>query len=113
VPARLAHPADRPWRRFYGLNVWKVRRRHQLQIEPLCRACLAVGEVTAATIADHIVAHGGDWNSFRRGELQSLCKPCHDHKGSAEWRGYRDDVGADGLRINPRHPLNRVGKSPA
>jgi 5-methylcytosine-specific restriction protein A len=67
--------------------------------------------VTAATIADHVVAHGGDWNAFRFGKLQSLCKRCHDNKALPGWRGCDDAVGADGLMIDPRHPLNRIGRN--
>jgi 5-methylcytosine-specific restriction enzyme A len=111
MPARLSHPAETlQWKNWYGLNIWKVRRRHQLRVEPLCRMCLAEERITPATIADHVVAHGGNWNSFRLGELQSLCADCHSRKGRAERRGYFDDVGADGLRIDPHHPLNRIGK---
>jgi|SRR5699024_3290563 len=64
-----------PW---YGLAAWKRRRRQQLQAEPLCRFCWMRGDVTAATVADHVEPHRGDWDSFISGELQSLCKPCHD-----------------------------------
>jgi hypothetical protein len=72
MTARLLHPEALPRRRWYDLQVWKTRRRYQRRVEPLCRLCLAEGVVTPATIADHVVAHGGDWNSFRLGELQSL-----------------------------------------
>ena len=44
--------------------------------EPLCARCLDIGRVTLATVADHIVAHGGDWKRFLLGELQSLCASC-------------------------------------
>ena len=34
----------------------------------------------AATLADHVVPHRGDYALFWFGELQSLCKACHDIK---------------------------------
>jgi hypothetical protein len=50
------------------------------------------------TIADHVVPHKGDWNDFRLGELQSLCKQCHDStKQLIERRGYSYETGTDGL----------------
>lgn len=66
------------WRSWYQLERWRRIRRAQLRAEPLCRFCLDNGRVTQATIADHVVSHGGDWNQFLTGKLQSLCKPCHD-----------------------------------
>jgi 5-methylcytosine-specific restriction endonuclease McrA len=35
--------------------------------------------ITAATVCDHITPHKGDLTKFwNAGNLQSLCKPCHD-----------------------------------
>ena len=67
-----------PARRWYGLAAWQRRRAAQLAGEPLCRVCDALGAVTLATVADHVIPHRGDWDLFIGGELQSLCKPCHD-----------------------------------
>ena len=64
--------------------------------------------ITAATIADHDPPHKGDWNAFRRGPLQSLCVDCHKGKWADDKRGYRCDIGDDGLPIDPNHPFNRV-----
>jgi 5-methylcytosine-specific restriction protein A len=109
LPARIANPAQSlPWRSWYGLLAWKTRQRHQLQIEPLCAACLKANRVTAATIADHDPPHKGDWNKFRLGPLQSLCADCHNPKWAEDKRGYRCEVGDDGLPIDPNHPFNRV-----
>src|SRR5262245_27309365 len=60
------------WGHLYGKR-WRKRARHQLQIEPLCRMCTSEGRMTAASIVDHVIPHRGDINSFRLGELQSLC----------------------------------------
>jgi 5-methylcytosine-specific restriction enzyme A len=106
-----------PWRSWYGLERWKKRARHQLRLEPLCRACLARGFVVPATIADHEPPHRGNWNAFRLGPLQSLCADCHagkwaaDRRGSHAEIGYRGDIGDDGWPTDPRHPANRTGSA--
>jgi len=57
-------------------------------------------------VADHIHPHHGDVNQFWCGELQSLCRPCHDgRKRFAENRGFDSGVGADGMPLDPRHPI--------
>jgi hypothetical protein len=77
-------------------------------MEPLCRLCLERGRVTPATIADHVTPHRGDWNAFLLGELQSLCRACHNRdKRFEEIRGYRLDVGEDGWPLDPKHPANK------
>jgi hypothetical protein len=67
--------------------------------------------VTPATIADHDPPHKGDWNTFRLGPLQSLCRDCHQGKWADDARGYRSDIGDDGFPIDPRHPFNAGGRS--
>lgn len=42
------------------------------------------GLVTPATEADHVTPHRGDSDLFWRGELASLCKPCHSVKTARE-----------------------------
>ena len=60
-----------------------------------------------ATVADHVVPHNGDWNSFWTGALQSLCKPHHDgSKKEIEFQGYCSDVGPDGWPLDNNHPAN-------
>ena len=85
----------------------KERRRHQLQVEPPCVLCKAEGRITAATIADHFPAHGGDFNAFVLGPLRSLCAPCHDALQGFVHKGYRRDIGEDGYPLDPAHPFNR------
>ena len=75
------------WHQWYKTARWQRRRRQQLRDQPLCAMCLQHGLVVPATIADHVHAHRGDLNAFWHGELQSLCKRCHDgpklaHEGS-------------------------------
>jgi hypothetical protein len=40
--------------------------------------CLTQGKVTAATVADHITPHKGDYELFWHGPLQSLCAFHHN-----------------------------------
>jgi hypothetical protein len=92
--------------RLYGSERWRRRAKHQLRCEPFCRLCLALGETTAAQVADHVHPHRGDVNQFWCGELQSLCRPCHDgRKKFAENRGFDGAIGADGMPLDPRHPF--------
>jgi 5-methylcytosine-specific restriction protein A len=109
MPARIANPAQSlPWRSWYGLLVWKKRQRHQLREHPLCAVCLRAGRVAPATIADHNPPHRGNWNDFRLGPLQSLCRDCHQGKWATDARGYSCAIADDGLPVDPRHPFNRV-----
>jgi hypothetical protein len=80
MTAEAANPAALPWRQWYTLQRWRRIAKHQLRIEPLCALCLKRGLVTPATIADHDPPHRGDWNAFRLGPLQSLCRDCHAGK---------------------------------
>jgi 5-methylcytosine-specific restriction protein A len=86
-----------------------LRSRHQLMIEPLCLLCRRQGRLTPATIADHNPPHKGDWNKFRLGPLQSLCRDCHNRKWASDRHGYRSDIGDDGLPTDARHPFNAAG----
>jgi len=104
------------WNQWYNLEVWRKRSRRQKRQEPLCRMCLAMGQVVPATIADHIVPHKGDWESFLGGALQSLCFDCHNSRKKAdENRGYSRELGPDGWPIDPKHPSNipRANRNPA
>src|SRR3954464_5283376 len=98
MPSR--DPEQRKW---YGTGRWKVRQRHQMQVEPLCRHCAEWGIVRAAVFADHIEPHRGDRMAFMTGELQSLCRQCHGRKRGEEKRGYRLDIAVDGTPIDFRH----------
>jgi 5-methylcytosine-specific restriction protein A len=75
-----------PWRSWYSLAAWKRRRDVQLMRQPLCERHLARGEVVEATVANHKIAHRGDWRLFIEGDLESVCKPCHDSEVQREER---------------------------
>ena len=72
---------------------------------------LELGQTVPATVADHIVAHRGDLEKFfDRGNLQSLCKPCHDgHKQAQEHNadGILRGAGLNGAPIDLAHPWHR------
>lgn len=92
---------------LYSTSRWVKRRAWQLRNEPVCRICVAQGLLTEATVADHIIPHRQDPTLFWTGELQSLCKRCHDSaKQSEEKLGYRKGVGVDGYPVDPKHPWN-------
>lgn len=89
-PAHRPPPAPRresgEWHWMYGTGAWtEDLRPGQLLAEPFCRECARRGLRTRATVVDHITPHRGDWGLFtNRGNLQSLCKRCHDQKTLAE-----------------------------
>lgn len=104
--------STRPYRQWYKLAAWRRKARQQLQDQPSCEEHLRMSPpaVVRATIADHVIPHGGDYSLFWNGRLQSLCKPCHDTiKQAEERRGYDRAVGSDGWPSDPRHPFNRGG----
>lgn len=80
--------ADRPSRRWYKLAAWKGpngRRALQLKREPLCALCPEWSK-QPAKVADHVVPHRDNYVLFWHGELQSLCKACHDGKKQRQER---------------------------
>jgi len=93
-----------PWEGgWYKLKRWSRVRRQQLRKEPLCAMCFERGLITAATVADHVVPHRGDWNLFWTGKLQSLCAACHNgEKQSWDRSSAHGTVyGPDGWPIQP------------
>lgn len=62
-------------------NKWHKARTAFLVRHPLCKLCDDAGQVTPATVVDHIIDHKGDPAFFWDfGNWQALCKRCHDHK---------------------------------
>ena len=99
--------------KLYGSERWRKRSKQQLRREPFCRMCCAAGTPVAATVADHIHPHRGDVSQFWGGELQSLCRPCHEsRKKFAENRGFDNAIGVDGMPLDLRHPFY-TGRLPA
>jgi hypothetical protein len=86
-------------------------RKLQLRRHPLCKFCLERGIVTAVNVVDHVTPHRGDANALVTGKLQSLCEPCHKStKRQIELRGYRNDIGINGLPTDPNHPFTRASR---
>lgn len=73
----------------YKTQRWR-RLRWQVLVDELftCRRCgVMLGADTSQLVADHIVPHRGDEGLFwDRGNLQCLCKPCHDSAKQSEER---------------------------
>jgi 5-methylcytosine-specific restriction enzyme A len=71
--------------------------------------CLAHGRVTRATVADHVIAHKGNYDLFWHGKLQSLCTIHHNStKKQIETIGYSRHIGTDGWPTDPNHPANKI-----
>jgi|SRR5215471_567474 len=105
---RSSHVSYETWARWYDRAVWYRRARLQLKLNPLCAMCLARGVVTRARHADHIEPHNGNWNSFARGAIQSLCLDCHNLKTWQHDRhGFLFAIGADGWPLDKAHPVYR------
>lgn len=100
-------PEAQQYRKLYKTSRWQKLRARQLRHYPLCSKCQARGQVTPATVADHIEPHKGNEHLFFHGPLQSLCAPCHSGaKQSEERRGYSTEIGLDGWPTCPSHPAN-------
>jgi 5-methylcytosine-specific restriction protein A len=98
---------SKPWARWYDTALWKHRRLQQLRQCPLCAFHEQEGRIVAASIADHVRPHKGNWLLFSRGELQSLCPACHSRrKQQIEVNGFDDTKDASGRPVDPRHPFN-------
>lgn len=89
---------------LYNTTRWRARRKAQLDAEPLCRICKRQGRATPARVADHIKPHRGDLTLFWCGDLQSLCKPCHDStKAQEERSGKVRGCDKDGTPLDANH----------
>src|SRR5438132_12178544 len=78
MPAKR-NPHTMTPRQWYGTHAWRRIAALQLKLEPLCRACRAVGRAEPATACDHRFGFTS-FNEFLCGPFQSLCKSCSDRK---------------------------------
>ena len=79
-----------PWRALYNTKEWQRLRWSVLQDALFtCAMCGQAEANTAKLVCDHKLPHRGDPGLFwDRGNLQCLCKGCHDsRKQSMERRG--------------------------
>lgn len=64
---------------------WQKARAGYLRVHPLCVMCQARGDVTLATVVDHIVPHRGDKTLFwAEANWQSLCSTHHSRDKQRE-----------------------------
>lgn len=80
-----------PSRAWYKTARWQ-RLRWDVLVRDLftCRLCGRIEGVTSRLVADHIVPHRGDAGRFwDAGNLQCLCKACHDGTKQAQERRAR------------------------
>ena len=93
---------------LYGYK-WQQARAAFLKLHPLCVRHEEMGEVVAATIVDHKVAHRGDLELFwDQSNWQALCKHCHDSwKQRLEKSGKVAGCSPKGVPIDPNHHWNR------
>ena len=74
-------------KQLYNTARWQRLRKKVLLVHPLCVECERQGRVTPSTVVDHIVPHKGHLELFwDEGNLQGLCKNCHDSKTTKEGR---------------------------
>jgi 5-methylcytosine-specific restriction protein A len=102
-------PEAAAWRHLYKSSAWRKGRLVFLRENPLCERCQGQGQVTAATVVNHRVAHKGDLALFHAWtNWQALCAHCHDADvQQEERRGYSTRIGVDGWPVDPSHPANR------
>ena len=66
-------------------NKWRKYRKSFLEQNPLCVMCEHEGDITVATVVDHIIPHKGDQELFWDWENhQALCEFHHNQKTARE-----------------------------
>ena len=83
-----------PYRRWYKTALWQRLRTQVLNRDPICKICNRY----PSTVADHIKPHRGIWQLFADldGNLEGVCKPCHDRKTASEDGGFGNTKKVDG-----------------
>lgn len=97
--------------RLYDTARWKRLRSSFLHLHPLCNIHLKLGSIVPATVVDHITPHKGDEMKFwDEGNLQSLCKRCHDSvKQQLEKSGTFKGCDTSGLPLDLNHRWHQGG----
>jgi 5-methylcytosine-specific restriction endonuclease McrA len=78
--------ADDPLRKLYRTQLWRATRRLVLARDPFCGLCPDLQAPALSTIVHHVISarkyigeQGGDQAAFfDQGNLQGVCKACHD-----------------------------------
>jgi 5-methylcytosine-specific restriction endonuclease McrA len=101
----------------YNVARWARIRKQKLQRNPLCEACLQIGEIVPAEVVDHRVPISPQGRKERSASeafppldrLASLCARCHNTKSRAEQLGQTDwmRAGCDvrGYPLDRNHPF--------
>ena len=91
-------------RRLYSTRAWHRMRARQLRDSPTCAYCAEIGQLTAASVVDHIIPHRGNEALFYDPKnLQSLCKQCHDSvKQQLEVTGVRRGCDTSGNPLDKK-----------
>jgi 5-methylcytosine-specific restriction protein A len=71
--------------------------------------CKDIGDVTGASVVDHIKPHKGDYELFWDADNhQALCKPCHDrHKQRQDRTGVVPGFKPNGSPLDTQHHWNK------
>lgn len=79
------------WRHWYKTAAWQRLRWSVLERDLFtCKRCGRIEANTALLVADHVIPHRGDEGLFwDAGNLQCLCKACHDSAKQAEEKAGR------------------------
>lgn len=105
---------NQEWRRWYGLQRWKDLRWSVLERDGFtCQICGRLEGDTSQLVADHVEPHMGDPEKFWSGELQTLCKSCHDSTKQSMERGQRKANGRPSWLKPSAVPLVMVCGPPA
>jgi len=103
----------------YTTRRWERLRTQKFQRNPLCEACLQVGEIVPAEVVDHRIPISQDGRKKRSAaeafppldQLASLCASHHNQKTRAEQLGQKDwmRAGCDvfGRPLDRDHPWNK------
>lgn len=91
--ADAARTVATPWRKWYWTSRWRETRMRVFARDGFTCQRPGCGLMTANTsklVCDHRQPHRGDEALFwDEGNLQTLCKPCHDrHKQREERAGH-------------------------
>lgn len=69
---------------FYVSPAWRKLRNGYIQQHPLCVECSKQGRIVAAYYVDHKIPIRQGGAALDEGNLQSLCKHCHNSKSGKE-----------------------------
>jgi 5-methylcytosine-specific restriction enzyme A len=106
--------------RIYDTRQWKSVRSNQLQREPFCRVCVALGDPdNPACHVDHIIPIERGGAPYDPGNLQSLCGPHHSFKTNhfdvkgLDWSAHAlPGCAPDGSPLDPSHPFHAGSPAP-